>query len=504
MRWKELLAALPQKEMIAEANPSVTGLAFDSRKVGPGEVFVAIKGLQEDGHRYIPQALKAGAAALVIADRQASGMIPPSIPYAIVPDSRLALAQLAAAFYGFPGRKLKVIGITGTDGKTTTVTLTQSVLEAAGIPCGMLTTVAAEIGGVSYDTGLHTTTPDAVAVQGYLARMVKAGCQAAAIEATSHGLAQERVAACEFDVAAITNLTHEHLDYHGTFESYLGAKARLFQALATSFRKPHTPKAAVLNADDVSYASLRGIPADLHLAYGLRSPADVSASDIQVGLQGLRFTAHTPQGPFAARSPLLGGHNVYNALAAIAIALSQGVDTPAIQEGIQRVERVEGRMEKVEAGQDFIAIVDFAHTPNALENALRSARRLTRGRVIVIFGCPGLRDRAKRPMMGEVAGRLADLVVITADDPRTEDLDDIMEEVAEGCRRAGRVGGKDFWRIGDRAQAIAYAVTLAGPGDLVLAAGKGHEKSLAIGEVEYPWSDHEVLRQAIIERLKGK
>jgi UDP-N-acetylmuramoyl-L-alanyl-D-glutamate--2,6-diaminopimelate ligase len=462
---------------------------------------VAIEGFTTDGHLFIEEAIEKGAVA-VVGEKQEQGCRKRGVPFIFVRNSREALAYLSAAFYDYPARKLKVIGVTGTDGKTTTVNLIRSILAASGYKAGMISTVNALIGGEYYDTGLHTTTPDATEVQRYLAKMVEAGADYAVIESTSHGLSQHRLTSCDFDVAVITNITHEHLDYHKTFEQYREAKAILFRNLAKSFRKPNTPKVSVLNVDDSSYEYLRRIEADEHLSYGLRRKADVMAEKVSHSLSGISFVAVTPQGDFDVKTPLIGVYNVYNILASISVGISQGVSFDAMKEGIEAMKGVSGRMERIDVGQDFTAIVDFAHTPNSLENALKSARELTEGRVIVVFGCPGLRDREKRPMMGEISGRLADLIVITADDPRTEDVNDIMQEIAVGCEAAGRREGEDYWRIPDRKEAIAFAIKKALPGDLVMFAGKGHERSICFGTEDYPWNEHEVVREAI-ELIKG-
>jgi UDP-N-acetylmuramoyl-L-alanyl-D-glutamate--2,6-diaminopimelate ligase len=359
--------------------------------------------------------------------------------------------------------------------------------------------VSAFIGAQELDTGFHTTTPDAPEVQAYLARMVAAGMTYAVLESTSHGLAQYRVTGSEYDVAVVTNITHEHLDYHKTYEAYREAKAMLFRALATSCRKADTPKVAVLNRDDSSYAYLAPIAADVQLTYSLAQPADLTAHGISGSPQGLHFVLQTPRGNAPITSPLVGRYNVANILAAAAVGISQGLAPDEIAAGVAQVRSVVGRMERINQGQPFTVIVDFAHTPNALDNALHTARDLAQGRVIALFGCAGLRDVAKRPWMGEIAGRLADLTVITAEDPRTESLDDIMEQIAVGCCQAGRQEGEGFLRVGDRAEAIEAALRLAQPGDVVILCGKGHERSMCYGETEYPWSDqdaaHDVLRR---------
>ena len=505
MQLKDLLASIPAKVPAGLRDVSVEGLACDSRKVRKGDLFVAYRGVESDGHRYIPQAIEAGAAALVVEDERylssPSGKGWP-VPSVLVPDGREALAHLAAALHGFPARKLRVIGITGTDGKTTTANLIWSVLQTAGYDTGLISTVNAVIGETQRDTGLHTTTPDSPDVQAYLAQMVDAGAEYAVLEATSHGLAQHRVTACDFDVAVVTNITHEHLDFHGSFEEYREAKARLFRSLAGSFRKPGVPKVAVLNVDDPSsFEYLRYIPADEQLTYGVDLPADVRAVEVRVSASGARFAAVTPQGEFPVETQLPGQFNVYNALAAIAVSLSQGMAVKDIQQGIWAVDRVVGRMEPVELGQPFQVLIDFAHTPNSLRSALRAARGMVAGRITVVFGCAGLRDREKRPVMGETAGQLADRIVITAEDPRTEDLGEIMGQIASGAEMMGRREGVDYWCIGDRGEAIQFAIDMAEAGDLVLVAGKGHEKSMCFGTTEHPWSDHEAVSKALQNRL---
>jgi UDP-N-acetylmuramoyl-L-alanyl-D-glutamate--2,6-diaminopimelate ligase len=298
-------------------------------------------------------------------------------------------------------------------------------------------------------------------------------------------------------VAVVTNITHEHLDIHGSLEAYRQAKARLFHGLMASHRKLSVPKVAVLNADDTSYEYLCPIPADRQITYAIHREADVMATSIEFTSGFTRFEARTPGADFEVQTHLVGEFNVYNILAAIAVGVAQRVDYEDMQKGIRSVRGIVGRMERIDEGQDFAAVVDFAHTPNALENALRTLRPVTAGRLIVVFGCAGLRDAEKRPLMGEIAARLADVTVITAEDPRTEPLEAIMAQIAAGVERAGAREGKDYYRIGDRAEAIAFAVNLARPGDTVVVTGKGHEQSMCFGTVEYPWSDHEALRKAL-------
>jgi UDP-N-acetylmuramoyl-L-alanyl-D-glutamate--2,6-diaminopimelate ligase len=490
-----IVQALPHAELHHWRPLQVGQIVCDSRRVAPGDLFVAVPGVSVDGHRYVPDALRAGAVACVV-----ERMLPEleGVPVAVVPDAREALAHLHAALNDYPARHLRVIGVTGTDGKTTTTRLVTAILRQAGYPTGSIDSVGAIIGDQEQFTGFHTTTPDAPEVQHYLAEMVRAGMEYAVIESTSHGLAQHRVSACEFDVATVTNITHEHLDYHGSFESYREAKAMLFRHLSASARKNGAPKVAVLNADDAgSYEYLQTIPADEQISYGLDHPATVAARDIRVSPAGLHFVVVTPEGEFALDSPLVGRYNVYNILAAVSVARSQGIAPEVIRSAVASVHGVPGRAERIDRGQPYTVIVDFAHTPNSLENALQMARELATGKVTVVFGCAGLRDRAKRPLMGEIAGRLADRVIVTAEDPRTESLDEIMEQVVAGCRQAGCAEGEKFWRIGDRAEAIAAALKMAEPGDLVLVTGKGHERSMCFGTVEHPWSDHEAIEAAL-------
>ncbi|RME46629.1 MAG: UDP-N-acetylmuramoyl-L-alanyl-D-glutamate--2,6-diaminopimelate ligase [Chloroflexi bacterium] len=495
-----LLQNLPEARVHGSADVLVTGVHHDSRKIQPGNVFVAISGANFDGRAFIPQAVEQGAAAVVMEvafGETRESHSSPQIPVVIVPDARAALAHLAAAFYDYPARRLKVVGVTGTDGKTTTCNLIHSVLTAAGHHAGMVSTVSARIGEEEIDTGFHVTTPEAQDLQAYLRRMLDWGAEYAVIESTSHGLAQRRVDAVDFDVAVITNVTHESLEYHGTFEAYRQAKGRLFGMLAESRHKPGVPKVAILNADDPSFPFFARFSADWRLSYAVEGPADLTAGHVQHTPAGLRFNARTPVGSFEVVSPLLGVYNVYNILAALAVGVSQEVGIDAMQAGIASVRSVTGRMELVDEGQDFIALVDFAHTPGALKNALYAARELTNGRVIVVFGCAGLRDVEKRPMMGEVAARLADLTVITAEDPRTEDLEVIMNQIAAGVEQAGGREARDYFRVADRGEAIRFAVELARPGDLVMVCGKGHEASMCFGTTEYPWSDHLALRKAL-------
>lgn len=511
-RLIEIGIPLQREAMSAEdAGKEAIAVSADSRQVSPGYIFVAVSGGITDGHRYIPDAVQRGAVA-VFGTQPLSGL---PLPYFRVEDSRQALAYLSAALLDFPARKLTVIGVTGTDGKTTTSSLIFEILKAAGLRAGMVSTVSAMIGDQALDTGFHVTTPDAPSLQGYLKRMVDAEITHVVIEATSHGLAQARTAACDFDLAVVTNITHEHLDYHGSYEAYRAAKGLLFAGLAETPPKAHQPpRGAALNREDDSFEYLKGIVKVPALNYGLQD-GDVH-TELSLDLE-TRTSVSPSQGVallvagkdllgdpfrFEVRSHLVGDFNRYNLLAAITVArgLMQLPDI-AVQQGIAALRCVPGRMEAIEMGQDFLALVDFAHTPNALRRALQAARRMTSGRVIAVFGSAGLRDREKRRMMAETSAELADLTVLTAEDPRTESLSDILAEMAKGVESRGGREGRTYWRVPDRGEALRLAIRLAQPGDLVIACGKGHEQSMCFGETEYPWDDRTALRAALAELL---
>ncbi|MEJ2012951.1 MAG: UDP-N-acetylmuramoyl-L-alanyl-D-glutamate--2,6-diaminopimelate ligase [Anaerolineales bacterium] len=498
MQLSQLFSELSGKSIGGPPEAEITGLAADSRLVQPGALFVAVRGSTSDGHDYLLQAQAQGAAAAV------GELDPPDleIPYLQVPDSRLALAQLAAAYYHHPARSMVMIGVTGTDGKSTTCNLLYSILERAGISAGMITTVNAVIGETLLDTGLHVTTPDAIEVHGYMRQMVDAGLTHCILETTSHGLAQHRVSACDFDLALVTNITHEHLDYHGSFEAYRDAKGRLFRDLSTGAGKEFAPpKTAVLNLDDSSYQYLAQITNADEITYGLSQEAVVRGEDVLSSPAGLSFWVSEPRGRFRIQSPLLGAYNAHNMLAAWSAGLVLGIPPEVVVDGLESFQGVPGRMERIDLGQPFTAIVDFAHTPNALRRALETARQLTDRRVIAVFGSAGLRDREKRRLMAEVSAELADLTILTAEDPRIEPLEGILEQMAEGARSKGGREGQTFWRVPDRGAALRFAVQLAEPGDLVIACGKGHEQSMCFGETEYPWDDRTALRAALASML---
>jgi UDP-N-acetylmuramoyl-L-alanyl-D-glutamate--2,6-diaminopimelate ligase len=514
MESDRLLAGLPGLIAATGAHGlQISHIVSDSRQVGPGALFVAYRGVGADGHRYIADAMARGAA-LVVGELPLADLPVQPPGYVQVADGRVALAWLSAAQHDHPSRAMALVGITGTDGKTTTAHLLFSMARAAGKRAGMISTVNAVIGDEPHETGLHTTTPDAPDVQRFLAQMRTAGVEVAVLEATSHGLAQHRVTGCAFDIAVVTNITHEHLDFHGSYEVYRAAKAMLFQALSTSYRKSGLLKTAVLNRDDSSFGYLAAFPAERRITYGIGEADSGSIGDLVLRADAIR---HSPAGmefdvivsssaphpipPSSWRlvTPLVGSFNVSNILAATSAALALDIDVAAIGAGVRALHGVPGRMERIHRGQSFTAIVDFAHTPNALSRTLETLRTLLGpgGRLFVVFGSAGLRDREKRRLMGAVAARLADVAIITAEDPRTEDLVAILAETAGALANEGRREGDDFVRIPDRQRAILYAVRLARRGDVVVICGKGHEQSMCFGAVEHPWRDQDALAWAL-------
>lgn len=479
------------------ADTVISGIAWDSRKVKPGDVFFAMRGSNLDGHQFISQAVKAGAAAVIGSQR---GLNLP-VPYVqLTGDEREMLGLFSSAFYEHPSQQMVVIGVTGTDGKTTTTNLIYHILRTAGFKVGMISTVNAVIGDEILDTGFHTTTPEAPDIQRYLSQMVAAGLTHVVLEATSHGLAQRRVAGVHFNLAVVTNVTHEHFDYHGSYENYLAAKGLLFDALSENTPQQTAPL-AVLNLDDVSYNYLSQKPAP-QLSYSLTDQGDIWAEDIINTPAGLSFTVHGIDETFKIEASTTGRYNVMNLLAALGVTI-YGLQVPVsvVQAAMKSFPQIPGRMEKIDMGQDFLAIVDFAHTPNAIRQALQSARELTNGKIIAVFGSAGLRDVEKRKLMPEIAASLADYMFLTAEDPRTESLDAILADMAMGAVRGGGIEGETFWREPDRGTAICRAVDAAEPGDLVVTCGKGHEQSMCFGDIEYAWDDRIALRAALARRL---
>jgi len=547
-KWRDAVegSSLPKPPSFDGPDVQLTSIVEHSDLVRPGACFVARIRTGTDGHPYIGKAISRGASLIL-------GQLDPTkidvdlagVPYIQVENTGIAEAWLAAAWHDFPSQRLIMIGVTGTDGKSTTVNLIYQILRSAGVKIGMLSTIKAAIGEDEEPLALHVTTPEAPVIQEYLHRMVDAGLTHCVLEATSHGLSQDRVGAIDFDLAVVTNITHEHLDYHGGFKEYLDAKSKLFSMIETVY-PPHEPlsplkdanrvdsgdlsskraenihqlsrahqkhaveKTAVLNRDDESFFHLEKLPIAKQITYGLVSPADVFASNIVYKIGSTSFDLNLPRklsndkSSISITSSMVGPFNVYNMMAAASAAHALGIDGQDIKDGLDSDIMLRGRMQPIDQGQSFSIIVDFAHTPNALLKAITAARNLTSGQVITVFGSAGKRDVQKRRMMAEVSAREADITILTAEDPRTEVLEDILDMMAEGCRSQGGVEGQSFWRITDRGQAIYFALTKSRERDLVLICGKGHEQSMCFGTTEFPWDDIEATRVAVDSMLAGE
>lgn len=466
----------------------VGSLAYDSRQVEPGALFIALKGLKATGADFAADALARGAVA-VVAD-QADAATGPS-PWMDVTDARAAMAALAAEFYSHPSRAMSVVGITGTNGKTTTAYLLRSVFEAAGKKCGLLGTVGYSVG--DQELPAERTTPEAPDVQRMFRRMVDSGCRACVMEVSSHALSLRRVDGTRFSAGVFTNLTRDHLDYHGDMESYFSAKKRLFEMLG-----PEAP--GVINVDDPR-GELMQKTASRSVTYAITKPADVTSGPLSMTFDGLEFDARTPAGPVHVKSRLVGRPNVSNILATVAVATALDLPAAAIERGLASLSGVPGRFEVVSTREDDVTVViDYAHTDDALKNLLETARPLAPRRVITVFGCGGDRDRTKRPLMGAVAARLSDVVVMTSDNPRSEDPARIIDEIKRGVPPVSDRDGATVVAIIDRREAIQFAIGKAQPGDLVLLAGKGHEKSQSIAGRELPFDEVEIAREALERR----
>jgi len=485
MKLNDLLRGLDGLEIGLEAGSEVTSLAYDSRQVQRGSLFFAIQGEKADGHTFVPQALDRGAVAVV------SERLPPkelASRWVRVPRIRRALSTAGRRFYDQPDLHLKLVGITGTNGKTTTAFLVDSVLRAAGIRTGLFGTIEYRVGGRTLPA--LNTTPESLDLWSYLAQTVEAGGDSAVMEVSSHALAQERVWGFPYYVAVFTNLTRDHLDYHKDFEHYFEAKRRLFEGLGTP-----PPASAVINIDDPWGRKLLDLRGSRQLTYGMNSSAQVKVKRLDSRHDGLEGTIVTPAGRLELASSLVGRANLANILAAIAASVAYGVPLELIEEGVRNLKAVPGRFERIDEGQSFLVVVDYAHTDDALRNVLSTARELTRNRLIVVFGCGGERDRAKRPMMGEAAGSLSDLAVLTSDNPRSEDPLLIMNDALVGLQKAG----KPYWAEVDREKAIRKALEEAREGDVVVLAGKGHETYQVLKGGPIPFDDREVARRVLRE-----
>jgi len=488
-----LLDALPERRVIGTPPATVRGLTADSRRVQAGDCFVAVPGFKQDARRFVPEAVTRGAALVVTEGEPVAGL---AVPQVLVPSARRALARLADAYHGHPSAALTLVGITGTNGKTTTSYLVDALLRARGFRTGILGTIQYVLGDEARPAG--QTTPEALEIQAMLAEMRARGIGAVAMEVSSHALALSRVDGLDFDVAVFTNLTQDHLDFHGTLDEYRRAKRRLFEQLAAS---PKPRRTAVVSADDPAGAEMvRGLDVPV-LTFGLAPGARVRATEHVSGLDGIRMTVDTPRGPLTLASSLIGEHNVMNLLGAIGTGLALGLEPHAIAAALAPVRTVPGRFEQVDAGQPFLVVVDYAHTPDALERVLATARKITPGRLGVVFGCGGDRDRTKRPIMGEIAARLADRAWVTSDNPRSERPEAILDEVIAGVKRV-RGAETRYVAEADRRAAIRGALAWAQAGDTIVIAGKGHETYQIVGAQTLPFDDRAVAREILGSRAR--
>ena len=501
---RDLLQGIPVQEEHGPRERRVSGLAYDSREVEPGFLFVAMDGQHTDGHRFIPQAVSRGAAVVVHANPLVE--YAPSATYVRVASPRRVLSPIASAFYGNPSRELAVIGVTGTDGKSSTVWFIAQLLGRLGYRAGFLSTVSFQVADQMVKNPFRQSTPEASEIHGMLREMVEAGRQYAVVEATSHGLSERmnRLADVEFDAAVFTNVTHEHLEFHGTFEQYRSDKANLFRSLDRSSPKADRAgsapllRAAVVNADDPSAEYFRASTKVPCSSFGTRAHADLSAREVQADITGSRFLLRWEGREAPARVAIPGPFWVENSLAAcLTVSRVLGLDPLSLASELQGLRCVQGRMDSVDLGQPFAVIVDYAHTPGAFEKLFPWIREHTSGRITAVFGSGGERDREKRRMQGRVAARHCDTLVLTDEDPRGEDRAAILEQIAEGCE--GKTRGKDLFLVPDRPQAIRLAVSRAGRGDTILLLGKGHEGSIIGPSGPAPWDERAEAERALRE-----
>lgn len=489
MELKRILDQLHPLSVEGPVDRAILGIAYDSRRVTPGTLFVAIPGRNKDGHEFINSAIDRGAVAVVC---ERNGFVPQRATKIKVANGREALARASAEFFEHPSTSLKVIGVTGTNGKTTVAFMIKQILEAAGVKTGLIGTVRYEIGDRVFPA--QRTTPEALEVQQMFAQMLRAGCQACVMEVSSHALDQHRVAGIEFDAGIFTNLTRDHLDYHGTMENYFEAKKILFRALENGSKRG----SVVINIDD-SYGErlAHQSKAEVQLTYGLSAAARLRATDIELSADSTKMTVETPQSRFKCRLPLIGRHNVYNALAAIGAGLVLKIEVPVLRRALEHLKPVPGRLEKVPSPLGFGVYVDYAHTDDALHNVLTTLREITPGRLLLTFGCGGNRDAGKRPRMGRVAAELADFTMVTSDNPRNEVPATIADQIVEGFHGAG----SDRYRVElDRRRAIEEVIRMAEPGDSVLIAGKGHETYQEFEDTVVPFDDRVYARETLEER----
>jgi UDP-N-acetylmuramoyl-L-alanyl-D-glutamate--2,6-diaminopimelate ligase len=485
MKLAEMIKTVKPLAVEGPLDHEISGITYDSRRVMPGNLFVAFRGERTDGHSYVEAAIDRGAAAVVL--ERDTGFNPRATRIK-VSDARRSMAQVSAQFYNHPSQSLKVVGITGTNGKTTTAFMVRAILETAEMPCGLLGTVQYQIGQRVIPAA--RTTPESVEIQEMMSEMIRAGCAGVSMEVSSHALDQSRVAAVDFDVAVFTNLSQDHLDYHRTMKNYFESKAKLFSALGT-VRKAGR---AVVNVDNAYGRELiKRLGGDnAVLSYGVSTDAVIRAEDVRVSAEGCYFVVHTPQGSIPMSLPLIGRYNVSNALAAIGACLALGVDLGTIEAALAQFRAVPGRVESVNVDEEYRILIDYAHTAEALRNVLVTVGELTRGRLILVFGCGGNRDKGKRKPMGAAACELADFSILTNDNPRTEDPREILKQIEGAFPDAAR---NRYQVIEDRREAIERALDIARPGDTVLIAGKGHETYQEFADTVVPFNDRQVVEE---------
>ncbi|MEF3310352.1 UDP-N-acetylmuramoyl-L-alanyl-D-glutamate--2,6-diaminopimelate ligase [Paenibacillus sp. GYB004] len=495
MQLRQFASLFAASRLTGDADTVVTGIQTDSRKVRPGDLFLCIPGLVSDGHDFAAKAAEAGAAALIV-ERD----VPVQLPKLFVKDARYAMAVAASFYYGYPSREMKLIGVTGTNGKTTTTTLIESILRDNGYPTGLMGTISMKIGDEWFEA--ERTTQEALELQMNLRKMRDAGAQYAVMEVSSHALELGRVKGCKFRTALFTNLTQDHLDFHKTMEQYRAAKGLFFSRLGNEFAaNPDDAVYAVLNADDDASDYFASQTSAQVIRYGFGEDADVRATDIKMSPKGTRFTVSAFGETAEIQMRLVGKFNVYNALGAISSTLLEQIPLSSIANSLDRVSVVPGRMETVEGDHEFLVIVDYAHTPDGLENALATIREFCEGRILTVFGCGGDRDKTKRPAMGRIAARYSDYVFVTSDNPRSEPPQSILADIEPGITAAG-LSRDRYELLADRREAIYKAVEMASPNDVVLIAGKGHESYQIVGGVQHHFDDRLVAQEAIRGRSK--
>jgi UDP-N-acetylmuramoyl-L-alanyl-D-glutamate--2,6-diaminopimelate ligase len=501
---QELIDPIDVVKTSGDLQAEVVSITEDSRGAGPGSLFVAIQGTQQDGHHFVNQAFAQGATAVVVEEDCFQGdpseFSPAGSALIHVKNSRKALGLMASQLYGNPSRHLKMVGVTGTNGKTTVTHLAASLLEAKGHQVGLLGTVGYVVGKKRREAS-HTT-PAPVQLQEMLAEMVRAGTDVGVLEVSSHALALDRVAGCEFDIVVFTNLTQDHLDFHRTMEDYFQAKLHLFTDYVKDGQKSGA-KRALVNADDPRAPLILQECSIPVWTFGIHAKADIQADAVQLGMEGTKFIVNSPLGRMIITSQLVGEHNVSNMLAAIGIGLEMGISPDSIEQALGTVSNVPGRFERIQEGQDFMVVVDYAHTDDALQRLLEAAQTIKQARIITVFGCGGDRDSGKRSKMGQVAVKKSDLVIVTSDNPRTEDPQAILADIEKGIEALPLEERCSYQTISDRARAIQVAIELASSGDLVLIAGKGHEDYQILGTQKVHFDDREEARKAIRQRRRS-